>query len=893
MGKAGSGKSTLAKMIQQTLATQNKDSEHQGRFLGSLSSDKAVVVDFFYSARKGEVATSHELMLRSLLYQILEQDPASYVYFRQPFRNLRDRSSTGATWTYSGLKDVFQNIATSQKRATKKLYCIIDAMDESENETNSGVPRFEVLRWLYDTAVLAYPGLKCIITSRPANDIERAFRDAFIIILENHNNEDISKVVQAGVKNLSSLSSEIITQKTSRGMGLESADPDFSFVRTHLLENADGVILWVELVLRELYKHVERGYFTPNEIRLKVQSLPTKLIPLYEDIMNRLRQSSSRESVLTARLILMWICFAHRAMTVSELRDIVAVGHLEELPSGKFLDLEGNRLKLQAGNWSPIRRQMLDLCGGLLDVVESGNLDPVEPSGQKHYQYIVRPSDVVQFFHQTVKDFLVNNDAARPFDLDRELANKTISLSCMTYLMSSLPLRKLESKPAATWVDNDYLALIDRLKDRPLLVYVLDNPSQLPRTGHEAFSTYIMNLSSNHSLHGWCLLADWVRRAGFSKRKTGNAERVFQATCFSHAVALADTGVVSFLLRIVRFSTEQVLGELKVAVSMGNTAISAMLLDNLSSYSLDSADLKTEALLVALHQAIIHKNMAVISRIMDRGLAQVTRDIDGTTALHLAAALGHTDIVEVLLKAGADPMARDKNRMTAFDLAVDANHKVTARQILQCGYPMPDIFEAARRRKPYLAQLILETHEQPAMLSIMTEPSLDDPSMRRKPLHVAVMENNIETAQALLDAGANVEATGPFGKPTLCFAIRYSSDETVEFLCKMAKVNARDENGRTALIEAAELSRHTCVRTLLEFGADVNLQDNYGRTALHEAVCLKDSQVLDSLIAWKIDSRKRNFWGATALDIAARDRSVDFIRKLEAYDRCTTQPINL
>jgi ankyrin repeat protein len=48
-----------------------------------------------------------------------------------------------------------------------------------------------------------------------------------------------------------------------------------------------------------------------------------------------------------------------------------------------------------------------------------------------------------------------------------------------------------------------------------------------------------------------------------------------------------------------------------------------------------------------------------------------------------------------------------------------------------------------------------------------------------------------------------------------------------------ADVNARDNEGRTALMHAAELCRTWDMQALLDAGADPTAQDKQGKTALH------------------------------------------------------------
>jgi hypothetical protein len=66
-------------------------------------------------------------------------------------------------------------------------------------------------------------------------------------------------------------------------------------------------------------------------------------------------------------------------------------------------------------------------------------------------------------------------------------------------------------------------------------------------------------------------------------------------------------------------------------------------------------------------------------------------------------------------------------------------------------------------------------------------------------------------------------------------------------LDKGADVDAKDEMGRTALIEAARQGHTDTVRALLEKGADVNAQDRDRDTALSEALKYNYSDVITLL----------------------------------------------
>jgi ankyrin repeat protein len=81
-----------------------------------------------------------------------------------------------------------------------------------------------------------------------------------------------------------------------------------------------------------------------------------------------------------------------------------------------------------------------------------------------------------------------------------------------------------------------------------------------------------------------------------------------------------------------------------------------------------------------LHAALFGRQLEAAMLLIERG-ADVTLARGGTgwkragwTALHYAAGMGFSTLVQPLLDRGADPSCRDEEGKTAIDVAVDANH---------------------------------------------------------------------------------------------------------------------------------------------------------------------------------------------------------------------------
>ena len=170
-------------------------------------------------------------------------------------------------------------------------------------------------------------------------------------------------------------------------------------------------------------------------------------------------------------------------------------------------------------------------------------------------------------------------------------------------------------------------------------------------------------------------------------------------------------------------------------------------------------------------------------------------------------------------------------------------------------------------------------------------------------LEYAAAKGNIACAEIMLEAGADVNGSGSFGRP-LIEAIKGGHRECVEFLLskgvdvngkklcrplieavkgdhqqssefllsKGADVNVDEHSGRTALNSAAHCGRLSCLEVLIKAGADVNsIQDN-GNTALMEAVKSGNRNCIVLLLNGGADVHLENVYGDIALTTAAKTK---------------------
>jgi ankyrin repeat protein len=96
-------------------------------------------------------------------------------------------------------------------------------------------------------------------------------------------------------------------------------------------------------------------------------------------------------------------------------------------------------------------------------------------------------------------------------------------------------------------------------------------------------------------------------------------------------------------------------------------------------------------------------------------------------------------------------------------------------------------------------------------------------------------------------------------------------------------INARDEHGQTALMNAAHAGQEELVRLLIEKGADLNVTAKYHLSALMLALIAHHPELARILIEAGADIHvlgSDSFAGATALDLAERGDYTEIVALL-------------
>ncbi len=238
-----------------------------------------------------------------------------------------------------------------------------------------------------------------------------------------------------------------------------------------------------------------------------------------------------------------------------------------------------------------------------------------------------------------------------------------------------------------------------------------------------------------------------------------------------------------------------------------------------------------------------------------RALIEAGADPDEATPAHgttlvVAAAGGHEALALYLLEQGASADARDANGTTALHHAVASgmaalngvrydpvyriipgNHHALAAALLEAGADPDRPIEKARRLGPDGSPFEMEGMT-PFLLAAV---SADVGLLRLFRVHEANPNVVAKGGTTALIAAARAACTGACafsagGNRADEAAVRRAYEAVEAILAMGADIEARNEDGQTALHMAAFTGSDPIVKLLAEHGADVNVTDNYGQT---------------------------------------------------------------
>lgn len=227
MGKAGSGKSTLMKfLVNHPLIEQHLESWAAGKTI--------VVAKYFFWNAGNDLQKSQEGLLRSLLFAILRRCPSMISSLSSELPS--DLEDAGLDiWNVKSLLKLFDSLS-QQAEPTTKFCFFIDGLDEYEGDSMDLIKALRALSKL--------KMVKLCVSSRPWH----VFKDEYVrpnyrmLKLEDLTRDDIALYVRD------------VLEEHERFDALQQRDHRYQELVRQIVKKAEGVFLWVSLVVQSLLR---------------------------------------------------------------------------------------------------------------------------------------------------------------------------------------------------------------------------------------------------------------------------------------------------------------------------------------------------------------------------------------------------------------------------------------------------------------------------------------------------------------------------------------------------------------------------------------------------------------------------------------------------------------
>ena len=373
-GKAGSGKSTLMKYIIGKRETLDALKKWAGGY-------QLHIAHFFFWNLGTNIQKSSTGMLRAILHQILRQYPelisASFFELYQNWEAV----DVSIEPTYIEMKNALQLLKVKAS-GFLKLCIFIDGMDEFEGD-HKDLAQF--LRGLVS------PDIKLVVSGRPIPGSINAMHGCPSLKLQDLTRDDMKIYIRG------ELSSHRLMIELTRLFPQE-----VSLLTNEIQEKADGVFLWVKLVVRLLVDGLEQGD-SIKQLLDKLHVLPPDLRQLYRRMIEQMGQTHQNQAADLFRLYQVW----HVTMTGEPFKCALGafaaeILGLELTPSVELLDLD-----TLIWSCNILQARLRARCCGLLEVYHINKL-----CGDCDELKLPNAVDclAVRYLHRTVAEFLISED---------------------------------------------------------------------------------------------------------------------------------------------------------------------------------------------------------------------------------------------------------------------------------------------------------------------------------------------------------------------------------------------------------------------------------------------------------------------------------------------------
>jgi len=231
----------------------------------------------------------------------------------------------------------------------------------------------------------------------------------------------------------------------------------------------------------------------------------------------------------------------------------------------------------------------------------------------------------------------------------------------------------------------------------------------------------------------------------------------------------------------------------------------------------------------------------ILKLLMSNGLCfNPAKRHSSQSALMIAAQRGRVDIINSLVKHGADMYERNFENMQPIDVASYSGHTDIVRFISSCnssatvsrGCSLYQLSFGVDCRCNTDVHLTTDLQIMTSLLDTGADIEAENIDGLR-PIHRAVRTGIVELVELLIQHGANVDAADVFGNRPLHDAVYHGLNVVQLLVQRAAKLNVQNIDGKTPLHIAVERRQLDVIMFLLDQDTDVGLTDVWRNTPLH------------------------------------------------------------
>ncbi|GFG13412.1 hypothetical protein IFM61392_07918 [Aspergillus lentulus] len=318
-GNPGAGKSFLATNIISFLREQFPS--------GSQSRPLVSIGYFFFKGDNPQTRSVHQA-LRDLAFQICKSDPV-YLKYLGTIEEYERISTLESAWRLLFV-EYFLNEPNIDSKST--AYILLDALDETPDEERRIF--LGLARDLYSNK----SRLQLAIVGRPyiSDQLLEGLevKVPTLHVTKQKNSGDICEYIHASIKK------SLVLRRVSANLRAEIID--------RLTVGAEGMFLWVNLMLQELVKKRNE-----TSMRQALKQAPRGLKQMLQHVLASLSESSDEEELEYLNESLLWVTYADQPWSLA---DIEAILRLKSPEGDGMIDLEG-ALRRQWASFFTLHRE--------------------------------------------------------------------------------------------------------------------------------------------------------------------------------------------------------------------------------------------------------------------------------------------------------------------------------------------------------------------------------------------------------------------------------------------------------------------------------------------------------------------------------------------------------